>query len=120
MADIVRPWEVPLAEYKKIESSLKPSDELIKLSIKVTERLANGKKYGHVVAFLYERWVKDVGEEAAATWWATYEVNRNVAKAKQEALAAMPKKRPSEPITREEWETYNKIVGGSTDDLFGV
>src|SRR5580765_9007447 len=70
-----RPWEVSLEEYKALEASIKPDDRLIKLAIKLTKRLG-GRKYGHVVAYLYREWAHAQGLEATLAWWKEYEAQQ--------------------------------------------
>lgn len=70
---IARPWEVALPQYKALEASLVPNDQLIKLAIKLTARLANGKQYGHVAAFLYGTWARRVGRDAVVAHWLQYD-----------------------------------------------
>lgn len=67
-----RPWEVSLEQYKELEASLKPDNELIKLSIKLTKRLGE-RRYGHVAAYLYREWAHAQGKDATIAWWKQYD-----------------------------------------------
>jgi hypothetical protein len=84
-----RPWEVPLEQYKALEAELdsgmskEERDQLVKLSIHITQRLGSHKRYGHVVAYLYRTWAHAQGRDATLAWW--HEYDEQLARAQEEA-----------------------------------
>jgi hypothetical protein len=69
------PWKISLEAYKTLEAELLPNDRLIKLSIKLTERLNDSTTYGHVAAYLYGTWAKRIGRAAVLQYWLDYDAH---------------------------------------------
>lgn len=108
---IPRPWEVPYEEFSALLTSQKPTTEEKRLAVKLTARLDNGRKYGHVVAKLYTEWKAAQGRDAVVAWWAAYDKRvSELAASEEEEFVSPPK--PAAVPTKEvaPWEGENEFA----------